>query len=93
VTIRVLGNDTTSSGSGQLTITSIGNAQNGTTQIVSGQIVYTPNDGFSGTDSFIYTISDSNGLNATATVVITVRINNRPPQANDDSATTVETNE
>ena len=86
VTLPVLGNDTSNSGSGQLTITSVGNPQNGTAQIVNGQIVYTPNTGFSGTDSFVYTITDSNGETATATATVTV--GGPKPVAQNDSATT-----
>ena len=37
-----------------------------------GTITYTPNANFSGTDSFTYTIQNSFGLNATATVNLTV---------------------
>lgn len=37
-----------------------------------GSFTYTPNAGFTGTDSFIYQISDGNGGTAVATVTITV---------------------
>ncbi len=37
-----------------------------------GRFIYTPNPGFTGVDSFTYTVSDGNGGTATATVNITV---------------------
>ena len=50
--------------------------------------LYTPQPGFSGTDTFTYTISDASGLESTATVTITVVLPNRPPVVAADSATT-----
>ncbi len=89
VTLDVLGNDTSNSGSGDLTITGVGTPSNGTAQIVAGQIVYTPNAGFSGTDSFTYTITDSNGETATATATVTVNeAPNKAPKAVNDTAST-----
>jgi Bacterial Ig domain len=35
-------------------------------------LIYTPNAGFSGTDSFIYTVTDDLGGTDTATVVVDV---------------------
>ena len=57
------------------TITVIGNTvpANGLVNVSSnGQFVYTPNESFSGTDSFTYTISDGNGGTDNANVVFTV---------------------
>ncbi|MBT8143360.1 MAG: tandem-95 repeat protein, partial [Gammaproteobacteria bacterium] len=53
-------------------------------------VTYTPNAGYSGTDSFTYTISDGNGGMDTATVMVTVNevANNNPPIARDDNAKT-----
>jgi uncharacterized protein YjiK len=53
-----------------------------------GTFDYTPDAGFSGTDSFVYEICDagSPSLCDTATVSITVSSTNLPPVANDDSA-------
>lgn len=47
---------------------------NGTlTWLPTGNIVtYAPNDGYTGTDSFTYTVSDSSGLTDSATVIISV---------------------
>jgi len=87
VTLDVLRNDTSNSGSNLLTISSVGSPSNGTALIVDGQIVYTPNAGFVGTDSFVYTITDSNGetATATATIVVEAAVN---PVAENDSFTT-----
>ena len=52
-------------------------------------LVYEPDEGFTGTDSFSYTIADSDGLTASATVTVTVEEpDNRPPEAVDDEAET-----
>jgi Ca2+-binding RTX toxin-like protein len=46
---------------------------NGTASILSDDfLTYIPNNGFSGTDSFNYTINDGNGGTATATVTVAV---------------------
>ena len=87
VTIDALGNDTSNSGSGELTITAIDNIQNGTAEIVNGQIVFTPTPGFSGEGRVRYTITDSNGLTTRATAVITVEAApDKPPVAQNDFA-------
>jgi hypothetical protein len=49
-------------------------------------ITYTPGTGYTGSDSFKYTIRDSAGKKATGTVSVTVQ--NRPPVAAADSAAT-----
>ena len=69
VTIAVLANDT---GTG-LVITSFSNPANGSLVYNSGDksFTYTPDDGFSGVDTFSYTVLDQKG--ATATAEVTVR--------------------
>ena len=53
-----------------------------------GTFTYTPNANFSGSDSFVYEVSDGNGGTAQATVNITVNlINDDPVAANDAFAT------
>lgn len=89
VIINVLQNDTMGSSN---TVASIirSTPANGTTSLTgSNQIIYTPNNGASGSDSFTYTITDGNGKTGTATVNITI-IAFIPPTANNDSATTTE---
>ncbi|MBX9774702.1 MAG: cadherin-like domain-containing protein [Xanthobacteraceae bacterium] len=54
------------------TLVSVGNAQNGTVQLVAGNVVFTPTTNFSGTASFEYTIEDSHGAQSTATVLVNV---------------------
>ncbi len=67
---------------------------NGTATVdpVTGEITYTPNSGFSGTDTLIYSICDTGMpvLCDTALVIITVNPVNDAPVANGDTATTDE---
>ena len=74
--LAVLANDTAAPDSGEtLTITAKTNGGHGTVAITGGGtgLTYKPATGFSGTDTFTYTISDSRGLFDTATVLVTVR--------------------
>jgi Bacterial Ig domain/Calcineurin-like phosphoesterase len=68
----VLGNDTDADGDALTASLTSGPANGTLTLNASGSFVYTPNSGFFGTDSFVYTASDSKGGAATATVTITV---------------------
>lgn len=58
---------------------------NGTATMWGTYFTYTPNSGFTGTDSFTYKVDDGFGGTATATVTVTV---NPQPVANDDNVTT-----
>jgi len=71
VTVNVLANDSDSDGD---TLTVIGSTTpaHGTATCTTTQCQYTPASGFTGTDSFQYTISDGHGGVATATVTVTV---------------------
>jgi len=72
VTIAVLLNDFDANGD-PLSVTSTTNGTGGTAAATSGVFVtYTPNAGFSGTDTFSYTISDARGGTATANVSVAV---------------------
>ncbi len=71
VVISVLDNDSDPDGQ-VLTITGVSNPAHGTAKIEGNQIRYTPNAGFNGQDSFIYTVSDGNGGIRSASVTITV---------------------
>ncbi len=72
VTIAVLGNDTDPDGD-DLTLTAVGTPVNGTVVInPDGTLTYTPDAGFTGTDSFTYTINDGQGGVSTATVIVNV---------------------
>ena len=48
---------------------------------------YTPDEEYSGTDSFTYTVKDNKGLTSSKTLV-TININNKPPVANSKSVST-----
>jgi VCBS repeat-containing protein len=88
-TINVLSNDTDLEGN-SLSVTAVGAAANGTAvRNANGTITYTPNTGFTGNDSFSYTLSDGTATD-TATVTLTVTAVNDAPVANDDSVTTNE---
>ncbi len=76
----LLANDTDIDGD-PLTISSVGQPSNGTVVLNGdGSITYTPNPGFSGTDSFSYTTSDGNGGTSTGTVSLNVAANEPPSQ-------------
>ncbi|MGP1386414.1 MAG: Ig-like domain-containing protein [Thainema sp.] len=74
VSINVLGNDTDPDGN-PLSITGVQStsAQGGSVVVnANGTVNYTPAEDFSGTDTFTYTIQDSQGGQDTATVTVTV---------------------
>ncbi|MGB7428249.1 MAG: Ig-like domain-containing protein, partial [Microcoleaceae cyanobacterium] len=72
VSFNVLDNDYDADGD-TLTVTIVGDPENGTvTDDGSGNFTYEPNVGFSGTDSFTYSVTDGNFHAAQATVSITV---------------------
>jgi outer membrane protein OmpA-like peptidoglycan-associated protein len=85
--IDVLANDSDPNND-VLTITAVSTPAHGTAVISAGGISYTPAAGYSGADSFTYTISDGRGGSASATVAVTVNpplVPNEPPVAvNDD---------
>ncbi|MCU4164289.1 Ig-like domain-containing protein [Carboxylicivirga caseinilyticus] len=60
-------------------------ASNGNLAINNGEITYTPNQDFNGSDSFTYQICDDTELCATATVTITINSVNDAPVAEDDN--------
>lgn len=86
VAIDVLGNDSDSDGD-SITITRVGNASHGTTSVVQGSVLYTPETGYTGDDSFTYTITDNQNHTSTANVTVAVRASlaaNNAPGVNDD---------
>ncbi|MDX1459473.1 MAG: Ig-like domain-containing protein [Xanthomonadales bacterium] len=68
-----------------LTIVSVTDPANGTVEISGGTILYTPDPGFFGMDSFSYTIDDGFGGMDSATVMILVQRANELPDAVDDA--------
>ncbi len=87
VSVSVLANDMDSDGD-DLFICDLSQPANGTAQLFGSEISYTPNVGFSGSDTFTYSVCDGNEGQADATVTITVGAGNAEPTSNDDTATT-----
>lgn len=89
VTVDVLANDSDEDGD-TLSVTSYTQGSHGTVTLTGGKPTYTPSTGFSGTDSFTYTVSDGTDT-TTATVSVTVTSvtsGNQVPTTTADSATT-----
>ena len=86
IDINVLGND--SDADADTLYVYLGTrAQNGIAKITNNRTTYTPNQGFIGTDTFTYTLSDKAGHTAVATVTVTVTaptVDNVAPIAQDD---------
>lgn len=89
VTVDVLSNDVDPDGD-SLRVQAVHQPTNGTAANDGGSVMYSPSAGFSGTDSFTYTISDGQGGTDTARVTVIVSRVNDPPIAQDDSASTDE---
>ncbi|WP_269815496.1 Ig-like domain-containing protein [Algibacillus agarilyticus] len=74
---------------GEITITV--DAANGSATVVDGQITYTPNANFNGSDTFNYQVADSEGgVSNAALVTVSVSSSNDVPVAVNDTATTDE---
>jgi hypothetical protein len=83
-TIQVLLNDYDDD-SNTLIVSSVGAAMKGTVSISGTSVVYTPNAGAAGGDSFTYVVSDGRGGTATATVFVTIAAtSNTAPTAMND---------
>lgn len=91
VTINVLANDSDPDGD-TLTVTSLSGVNGSAVINANGSIAFTPANGFSGTETFSYTITDGK---ASATATVSVNVAPAPPPANrapvalDDSAATL----
>lgn len=87
VDIDVLANDVDPDGD-PLTVTGASAPANGTATVAAdGQsVTYAPNDGFAGTDQFVYTVEDGRGGVATAAVTVTVQEACVPPTIDDSDA-------
>lgn len=88
VIVDVLANDTDANND-TLTITSFDetSAQGGSISLVEGKLSYIPKSGFTGTDTFNYTVSDGRGGTATAVVTVTVNSNGSGENQNPIAAT------
>jgi Big-like domain-containing protein len=77
VTINVLANDTDADGDA-ISVSSLGLPAHGTAALnADGTVTYSPNAGFSGTDTFTYRPFD--GTDAGNVTTVTVQVINRPP--------------
>jgi hypothetical protein len=89
VTVNVLANDSDPDGAGKIdpgSVTVVSGPAHGSTHVNSdGSITYTPAAGFSGIDTFGYTIKDLPGATSN---VATVRVDVNPPTAVPDSVST-----
>jgi RHS repeat-associated protein len=93
VLIDVLSNDADPDGHA-LTLAAVGVPGHGAARIVGSRVEYTPAAGFSGRDTFSYSVNDGFGGAGTASVTVTVAgpavppAGNRSPIATDDAAMT-----
>ena len=82
----MVSNDTDTDGD-SLSVKSIGEASNGTVFLLNGEIAYTPNYNYSGTDSFTYVVTDGKGGSNTGTVDVTINATNAAVVAVNDAFT------
>lgn len=90
VTIDVLGNDTDVDGDTLIITGATVPTDQGTVDIVGGELVFTPADDFNGPATISYSIEDGNGGTDTATVTVNVTPVNDDPVAVDDAIDTDE---
>ncbi len=92
IAIDVTANDTDSDGTIIVsTVAILSLPANGVVAVngLTGVVTYTPNSGFSGADTFIYTVNDDQGATSNAaTVTVTVGAGNTAPVANNDNGVT-----
>ncbi|MGB1310731.1 MAG: Ig-like domain-containing protein, partial [Leucothrix sp.] len=82
--INVLANDDPG-----LRLLSASEPKDGTVRIINDRIIYTPNATFTGSDTFTYTVIDSNNRQTTSRVTVNVsQATNSAPIAMDDNVTT-----
>ena len=77
VTINVLQNDSDPDNH-TLSLVSVSTPTNGSTSVSGASVVYTPNAGYCGNDTFSYTIQDSESATASATVSVSVACSQEP---------------
>jgi hypothetical protein len=73
-----------------LTYSIVGLPANGSLSGTAPNVIYTPNDDYYGSDSFMFRANDRLNDSNTATVAISVTPQNDPPVANDQSVSTLE---
>jgi hypothetical protein len=69
--LALTANDTDPNGH-TLSVLSVGTAAHGAVTLANGVVTYTPTAGYTGADSFTYTVTDSTGLSDTGTVSLSV---------------------
>jgi hypothetical protein len=89
VLIDVLANDSDPQDD-SLSISAVDTPLHGVATVEAGQIRYTPDQNFWGSDQFSYHVNDGGNRDAVAVVLVTVDPVNDPPVAADDVAVTVE---
>ena len=89
--VPVLANDTDIDG-GALSATAVTDPLHGTASINAGAVSYAPDPGYSGADSFSYTVSDGAGGTDSGAVSVTVTAVDDPPTAAAVSASTTSPN-
>lgn len=82
VGINLLANATPGQAGNGLSLYSVGQAQHGSIYQYGNTVYYTPSPEYTGTDSFSFTVSESNGAKATSSVTVTVTAP-LPPQITD----------
>jgi len=87
VPITLTGSDVENS---PLTFTVVANPSNGILSGSSPNLIYTPNGGYSGIDSFTYTSNDTLATSPIATVTINITAVNQAPIANNQNVSTNE---
>ncbi len=89
VTVDVLANDSDADGD-TLSIAGFSSGQNGqVSESPAGELVYTPDQDFSGNDSFTYFVTDGRGGVTTATVDVAVAAVNDSPVTSHDAAVVI----
>lgn len=91
-TLNVLANDLPTGSNETLTIIAVGNTNHSGTVTISADkktLLYTPANNFNGAETFTYTVQNSLGEQAIATVTVNVQPVNDPPQAVNDNLTAV----
>ena len=88
ITIDALANDTDADGDVTIIESIATQPPNGTAQVEpTGEILYRPSEGFTGTDRFTYVLVDTEGARSIGSIQVGVTpkaTKNRPPSANDD---------
>ena len=83
ITIDVVSNDTDPDGD-QLTLLGVTPPRHGAATVSANAVVYTAPSNYFGRDEFAYVIQDPAGLQATASVMVTILYSNDAPVAEDD---------